>query len=100
MAWCRYPKIMSRNDRRTRHDNIVAAFRRGEPQEKIAERFGLTLSWVRTIARKAGALPVMKRGRTRIWRDCPPHLISDYDMLVREKKIPARKAIEMLGGKL
>lgn len=49
----RYPALTF-NDRRARHDRLVAAYLTGLSSRAVAERFGLSDGWVRSVLRDAG----------------------------------------------
>jgi hypothetical protein len=80
MTWC---------DRRRRKLAMAYAMAYGETVVEIAARFGVSLSTVYASGREKGVATSGKRGRPRIWKDCPSHLIDEYDFLVRKKRIPA-----------
>jgi hypothetical protein len=77
----RAPKL-TRNDRASRRLNIIEALVRGQRPSELAERYGLNVDYVRKMAREAGVVTSAPRGRPRAWRECPPHLIDTYDMMI------------------
>jgi len=56
--------------RRERQANVMAALRRGEGVEVIAERFGLSPAWVRRLGLRAGLLRKRRRCGKRKGQGC------------------------------
>lgn len=89
-------QYMTHADRAYRRERILEQVRAGIDRDEIAASFKVSRCWVNQTARAAG-IPVKRgRGPRRVWRDCPPHLIADYDFLIRRKRIPAAMAREIL----
>lgn len=90
------PHIITHAERARRREVIRKEIEAGADLPVLAERFGITVRYVRQIAQDAGlAHPT---GRPRIWRECPEHLIPDYDFMIRRKHIPAAEARRILEG--
>lgn len=88
---------MTRGDRAQRRQAIIDGIHAGDAVCAIAVRHGLTVRYVRQVAKDHGI--ARKPGRplgSRWWAECPPHKTADYDFLIRAKRIPAREAREML----
>lgn len=90
--------MMTHAARARRRAQVAQAVRKGVAQTEIAEKFGLSVCYVRHIAKTASIALPDNRGKRRAWRDCPPNLIPVYDALVRKKIMKAEKAKQFLMG--
>ena len=90
--------IMTFCDRRRRHGQMARARADGMATKDIAAKFGVCAAVVRYAVRKSGFDVPQHRGRKRIWADCPPELMAEYDWFVRVKRIPAGEVMRMLRG--
>lgn len=92
-----YAQFMTHAERHRRKMEIKRQLEAGKSPREIADTFGLTKRYVNQIAQDYGLSRAEGRPKgSRWWKDCPPHLLADYDYLTRRKRIPVREIKALL----